>query len=116
MAGKTPKNKHFLLYNAPVAAIREEGKVSQSFNLHRGMRQGCPLSPLPFAVANEPLAALICSNTLTQGFHYGNLHEKLIMYADDTMLFLGDNLYIFAGGYGSYIEVWKVLRSGYKLD
>ena len=36
-----------LLYSSPVAAIREGGRVSRTFNLHRGTRQGCPLSPPP---------------------------------------------------------------------
>lgn len=79
-----------VLYSAPVSAIQEEGRISPSFSLHKGTRQGCPLSPLLFALAIEPMAAFIRSDNLIQGLHYGELHEKRMMYADDTIMFLGD--------------------------
>lgn len=79
-----------LLYQAPKAVIREAGKISPSFDLNRGTRQGCPLSPLLFALAIEPMAALIRSDNNTCGFQYGSLQEKLMLYTDDTMLMLGD--------------------------
>lgn len=79
-----------LLYSSPMAVIREGGRISAPFNLYRGTRQGCPLSPLLFALAIEPLASMIRSNPLVRGFRYGDVHEKVIMYADDTMLLLGD--------------------------
>lgn len=79
-----------LLYSSPIAAIREGGRISSPFKLYRGTRQGCPLSPLLFAMAIEPLAATVRANPLIQGFKYGDIQEKVIMYADDTMLLLGD--------------------------
>lgn len=81
-----------LLYSSPKAAIRESRRVSQYFQLFRGTRQGCPLSPLLFALAIEPLAACICANANAniRGFQYGDLQEKCMLYVDDTMLLLGD--------------------------
>lgn len=45
-----------LLYASPVASVLPNVLRSAQFPLHRGTRQGCPLSPLLFAVAIEPLA------------------------------------------------------------
>lgn len=79
-----------LLYSSPKVVIREAGHISCTFPLHRGTRQGCPLSPFLFAIAIEPLAAMIRSNSLITEFKFGQIHEKIMLYADDTMLLLGD--------------------------
>lgn len=79
-----------LLYCSPQAVITEAGHISLPFQLHRGTRPGCPLSPLLFAIAIEPMAAQIRANTHIRGFQHAEIHEKLMLYADDTMLFLGD--------------------------
>ena len=47
------------LYNIPVATVKVSGLISKPFLLHRGTRQGCPLSPLIFVLALEPLACTI---------------------------------------------------------
>ena len=46
-----------LLYEQPVARICVNGMVSEAFPVGQGTRQECPLSPLLYAVAMEPLAA-----------------------------------------------------------
>lgn len=48
-----------LLYIKPMAQVVVNNRKSQLFLLSRGTRQGCPLSPLLFALALEPLAAWI---------------------------------------------------------
>lgn len=47
------------LYNRPLAAVQINGQSSSYFLLGRRMRQGCPLSPLLFAIIIEPLAEAI---------------------------------------------------------
>lgn len=79
-----------LLYKAPKACIRINNTLSISFDLCSGTRQGCPLSPLLFALAIEPLAAAIRANTKIVGFRRSTGEDKLALYADDALLFLGD--------------------------
>lgn len=49
-----------------------------------------PSIPYFVCFRHEPLEAYICSNSGVQGFRYRELHETLMLYADDTMLLLGD--------------------------
>ncbi len=56
--------EHFIsmiktLYHSPAASIITGKIISPSFPLQRGMRQGCPLSPLLFCLFLEPLAKAI---------------------------------------------------------
>lgn len=51
---------------------------SASFIVHKCIYQssGCPLSPLLFVLAIEPLASLIIVNILIMAFQYGDIYEK----------------------------------------
>lgn len=70
-----------LLYTDPIARIQINRLLSTPFALLRGMRQGCPLSPLLFALAVEPLACLIRSSPEITGFRIGTLEERISLYA-----------------------------------
>lgn len=70
--GKSFINWIKLLYNSPKATVTINGLPSSSFILHRGTRQGFPLSPSLFAIYLEPLAASIRQNIHITGVQIQN--------------------------------------------
>lgn len=76
------------LYTSPRATVTTNGITSPSFTLHQGTRQGCPLSPLLFALSIEPLASAIRNNNNIKGIQNRNEEYKISLYADDLLLHL----------------------------
>ena len=75
-----------ILYSSPLAAIISNNTVSNYFPLGRGTRQGCPLSPLLFALAIEPLATKLCLCKDFKGIDRAGQKLKVSLYADDLLL------------------------------
>ena len=80
-----------VLYNDAQSCVINNGWFSSFFKLHRGVRQGCPLSPYIFILSVECLAHSVRSNTTIQGIMVGGIEHKMSQYADDTSLTLADN-------------------------
>lgn len=78
-----------LLYLNPKALIRTNSQPSTSFNLYRGTRQGCPLSPILFDIAIEPTTALRSCRDIS-GTWRNNREHKVSPYADDLLLFISN--------------------------
>ena len=76
------------LYNGASSAIINNGWISEYFNISRGVREGCPLSPYLFVLASEILAINIRTNQKIKGIDINNVSTKIIQYADDTCLLI----------------------------
>uniref|UniRef100_A0A8C5PEB2 Reverse transcriptase domain-containing protein n=1 Tax=Leptobrachium leishanense TaxID=445787 RepID=A0A8C5PEB2_9ANUR len=76
------------LYRNPTARVRVNGALSHPVSIRRGTRQGCPLSPLLFALSLEPLLQSIRSNPHITGVKGRALTHKVAAYADDLLFFV----------------------------
>jgi len=70
--------------------------------LHRGVRQGCPLSGLLFVIGIELFARAFKSNNDIKGIAVGGKEIKVTQFADDTTVFFS--------GHQSVINLLKLLR------
>ncbi len=76
------------VYNNPTARIKINGSFSNSFILERSCRQGCPCSPLLFALFIEPLRQYIRQNKQIKGINIAGQEHKISLFADDVLIFL----------------------------
>lgn len=103
-----------LLYSSPQACISTNSLRSPYFPLTRGTRQGCPLSPLLFAIAIEPLSIALKKCPQLQGIRRYETVQQVSLYADDLLLYVSDPINSFPAiqlllkNFGSF--------SGYKLN
>lgn len=73
-----------VLYNGASSCVINNGYTSEYFPLHRGVRQGDPLSPYIFILVVEVLACIIRQNKKIEGLDVGGRCLKILQYADDT--------------------------------
>lgn len=76
------------IYSIPSAQVKVNGILSSPFPIRNGTRQGCPLSPLLFALSLEPFLRKIRSNPDISGLQVGNINCKNSAYADDLLFSL----------------------------
>lgn len=103
-----------LLYSAPSASVMTNFKRSEYFPLSRGTRQGCPMSPLLFAIAIEPLSIALKSSPCFTGIFRAGLEHRVSLYADDLLLYVTDPI-------SCVDDILQILTtfgsfSGYKLN
>ncbi|KAI8521375.1 hypothetical protein Bbelb_011290 [Branchiostoma belcheri] len=85
------------LYTSVCSKILVNGDLTSSIPIGRGVRQGCPLSPLLYVLCIEPLAAAIRADKDIKGVQVpgGSGQEtKLVQYADDNTCVLSDEVSI----------------------
>ena len=83
-----------LLYSCPSLVVKNNGWLSGNVTMHRGIRQGCPLSALLFILCTECLALKIKGSEKLTGIQIGNVEYRLSQYADDSALILKDEVSI----------------------
>lgn len=86
--GDTMLNWKNSVYTEPTAGVRANGVLSDSFTIKNGTRQGCPLSPLLFALSLEPFLCTVRSNPDISGVVVGDSQQKIAAYADDMLFAL----------------------------
>ena len=79
------------LNNNCMSYLSYNGCISGSIKLERGIKQGCPISPVLYVIATEILSCRIRQATNIKGVSLPNNKEiKMLQYADDTTMFLKD--------------------------
>lgn len=80
-----------VLYCNASTQIKINGFLTERIPLNRGLRQGCPLSPLLYVIVIELLALQFRNNPNLVGFKIGG--EKIISlhYADDAIITITQN-------------------------
>ena len=108
-----------LLYSNVRSAVLINGYISDYFFPSRGVRQGCPLSPLLYVLSMEVLAANLRAHPLIVGLRPPGLSidlPVLSLYADDTSvisvsdaatLAVFDVYHLFERGTGSKLNLGK---------
>lgn len=99
-----------LLYNEALEQVRGNNHTSRIFTLHRGTRQGCPLSPLLFALTLEPLVHWIRRDVVLRGQRWSEDIEDRISYADYILVYLASpstSISRLFTNFGSYAINWS---------
>ena len=80
------------IYRGTSSALIINGCISNRFNIHRGIRQGCPLSALLFLVVVEVLGHVIRNDPELEGFiikdEGATKAIKISQLADDTQIYI----------------------------
>lgn len=71
------------LYSNPTAALKVNKMRFDFFNIHNGMRQWCPLSPLIFLLALEPFLCMVRADSAIAGFQKASGMHKVAAFAED---------------------------------
>jgi exonuclease III len=81
-----------ILYKDAWGTVKVNNHLTQPFKITRGVRQGCPLSPLLFTIAIEPFANAIRKHEGIRGIRLAGCPSPIqtSLYADDTTLFFSD--------------------------
>ena len=116
-----------LLYTDTMSSVKVNGWLTAFIPIQRGLRQGCALSMPLYVLTAELLALYICSNMNIKGLSHPKSIVKITQYADDTTLFLIDDvsiletfktfdLYEQASGAKINVNTCKGLWSGSLID
>jgi len=66
------------------ATVLVNGYPTNWFSVESGVRQGCPIAPLLYAISTEPLRSMVDLDSTFSGLVIDNIRLKIQLYADDT--------------------------------
>ena len=93
-AGFKPEFRKWIsiLYYNPQAVVQVNGRRSGAFAIERSVRQGCPLSPLLYVLALEPLLRRLRDRGARPALRgillSGSVRAKISAFADDITVFV----------------------------
>lgn len=102
------------LYEGPTARVKINRDLADSFKLERETRQGCPISPLLFALFIEPLGRLIRQNKSIKRITVAGTEQKVALFMDNVLVFMEEPKESFVGLMALLADFGKL--SGYKLN
>ena len=97
-AGFQPEFRRWIsmMYHNPQAVVQVNGRRSRAFAIERSVRQGCPLSPLLYVLAFEPLLRKLRdegTSPALRGVPFaGPLTARVSTFADDIAVFVSRRL------------------------
>ena len=86
--GRSIKQWTKTFYDNTESSVLHNGYTTDYFELSRGVRQGCPVSPYLFIIGAEILAAKIRQENNIEGIKIFETEHKISQFADDTSSFL----------------------------
>ena len=93
-AGFQPEFRKWIsiLYHNPQAVMQVNGRCSGAFAIERSVQQGCPLSPLLYVLALEPLLRRLRDGGARPALRgillSGSVRAKISAFADDITVFV----------------------------
>ena len=116
-----------VLHNRSTIVLCLNSEMSGSIAVESGVRQGCPIAPLLFAISTEPLRNVACEGLLHKGIITLGVHSTTSMYADDTTGYVADeqdlrcfmlemSIYQLASGAALNLEKSSIIFLGEKFE
>jgi len=81
--------RQFKPYNGCSSSVKLKKGTSERFNISRGIREGCPVSPFLFFLVAQTMATHIKMSPFL-GINAVGKNLKICQLADDTAIFLSD--------------------------
>lgn len=80
-----------MVYSECTTRIVINRSITGSIPVRSSVRQGCPLSPLLFAMYLEPFCLSVINDDSIRGFIVHTTEVKILAYADDIAVFCTDS-------------------------